>query len=933
MKKNNKQNRPMNKILSLIFSILVFCTTAEAQTITITEETAISLAQNLTGDTHNKYFDYYISKTKAPFPVNGGLFIQMQDSWFVLVDMYPNEGWEHPCKYVTIKGTYNPSDKEWFKIEEATVPPSNISLKPVKVANRYGTKAKIKPIVPKIKSNDPNLAAEHTYAVILNGGLNRTANDERYWNDCAYFYKTLRNRYSIPKQNINVIMADGTSSDADMKSADGTGYISSPLDLDGDGAADIEYSATKGNLQAVFNSLAQKLTDEDHLIIFVTGHGKYDINKSKSCIYLWNNVLLYSNELNTWLNNINAGFISVVMEPCYSGGFINELKKTNRIIATACKDTERSFSCEDVPHNDFVYNWTSAINGYDATGNKINVPENISIIEAWRYAARNDGHANGVSQYGKETPMINYFTHSVEYDLSLANIPPVVNLCFENYENLVSEQNTKEYDRQAGLPSTMKSSDLGLKNLIEFWRSPYIWLRNQEDGLQNHKHERLNITDNMSSIMAYMYTQIRNNGVKPYTNKDSMSVRTYWVTPSIAMTENDWRGVISSDNNSGGLFGSIGIENNIEPGKSTVILLQAFFWGDKFTALKKANGEMCMLAFLKKSDNVNTQLPVDSNHIVTVWATDKLAQTNICQTENRPKDTIWVSLTNFKECANDFEIRVKTDYKGKALLTDADVSLSMSPDLITSWNNGGQISEAMEKDKNFPGLFHLKNTSCKLSRLKMSPQQKGKIGLRCNFFADEGIAERKEYDIDITLIDHATGQCLGGETFRVMQEPRDAINPLVETAVKNGKVTLTATNVTENAVYYWYASNGKLVGTGKTFNVPAGQQASNYTVRVEATSDGAISYSSATMAMQSSSIKSVDCKSNPNEVRVTLEGPAASNATLRLASSTGNAPVSDYSVESGATTCTIPSTGMPSGIYQVTLIENGTVTGTKKFTK
>lgn len=921
----------MNKILSLIFFILVFCTAAEAQTITITEEMAISLAQNLTGDTHNKNFDYYISKTKAPFPVNGGLLIQMQDSWFVLVDMYPNEGWEHPCKYVTIKGTYSSSDNDWVKIEDATVPPSNISLKPVKVANRYGTKAKIKPVVPKIKSNDPNLAAEHTYAVILNGGLNRTANDERYWNDCAYFYKTLRNRYSIPKQNIKVIMADGTSSDADMNSADGTGYISSPLDLDDDGVADIEYSATKENLQAVFNSLAQKLTDEDHLIIFVTGHGKYDYTKNMSCIYLWDNVLLSSGELNSWLDQINAGFISVVMEQCYSGGFL-ALNRQNRIIATACKETERSFSREDVPYNDFVYNWTSAINGFDATGTKINVPENISILEAWRYAACKDGHANGGSQYGKETPMVNYFTHSVAYDLSLANIPPVVDLCFNNYqEPLVSEQKTKEYDRQAGLPKTIEKEDIGDNTTFYFWRSPYIWLRNQDDGLQNRKHESINIDEDMASATTFLFAEVRNKGVKPYTSSDKY-FKAYWTKPALTMTSNEWKGITTSEDIVGGSFGSVKVTGNMEPGQTKTVKVTRTFYDEELATLKKSKGNLCLLGFIREKDNASGEFPLDSNRIAAVWATDKLSQTNIGQV-HRPWDSLWVSLANIAGSTKELDIHVmEGDYKN-ALFADADVLLNMSPDLVTSWNNGGQICEDAEKDKNSQGVFRLKSASSKLGSLKMSPLQKGKIGLRCNFYADEAITEKKEYDIDIALIDKATGQCLGGETFRVVQEPRQAINPFVETAVQNGKIMLTATNVTENAMYYWYDANGKLVGTGKTFNVPAGQQASNYTVRVEATSDGAISYSSATMAMQSSSIKSVDCKSNPNEVKVTLEGPAASNATLRLASSTGNTPVGDYNVESGVTTCTIPATNMPSGIYQVTLIENGTVTGTKKFTK
>lgn len=41
---------------------------------------------------------------------------------------------------------------------------------------------------------------------------------------------------------------------------------SSPLDLDGDGDNDIQYSATKGNISTVFNTLSNILDKEDNLI-------------------------------------------------------------------------------------------------------------------------------------------------------------------------------------------------------------------------------------------------------------------------------------------------------------------------------------------------------------------------------------------------------------------------------------------------------------------------------------------------------------------------------------------------------------------------------------------------------------------------------------------------------------------------------------------
>ena len=47
------------------------------------------------------------------------------------------------------------------------------------------------------------------YAVLVNGGRNHLTNHERYWNDCAFIYRTLRHTFHIPKRNIIVLMSDG----------------------------------------------------------------------------------------------------------------------------------------------------------------------------------------------------------------------------------------------------------------------------------------------------------------------------------------------------------------------------------------------------------------------------------------------------------------------------------------------------------------------------------------------------------------------------------------------------------------------------------------------------------------------------------------------------------------------------------------------------
>ena len=83
------------------------------------------------------------------------------------------------------------------------------------------------------------------YAVLINGGRNRLTNHERYWNDCSFLYRTLRQTFHIPKRNITVLMSDGGAPEEDMLRADARGFASSSPDLDGDGQSDIDYPATE----------------------------------------------------------------------------------------------------------------------------------------------------------------------------------------------------------------------------------------------------------------------------------------------------------------------------------------------------------------------------------------------------------------------------------------------------------------------------------------------------------------------------------------------------------------------------------------------------------------------------------------------------------------------------------------------------------------
>ena len=69
--------------------------------------------------------------------------------------------------------------------------------------------------------------------------------------------------------------------------------------------------------------------------------------------------------------NEKSVYVNAVLGQCFSGGFIEELSKVGCFVAAASKGSESSWSCGDIPYDEFVYPWTSAINEGNAFGQPI----------------------------------------------------------------------------------------------------------------------------------------------------------------------------------------------------------------------------------------------------------------------------------------------------------------------------------------------------------------------------------------------------------------------------------------------------------------------------------------------------------------------------------------------------------------------------------
>jgi hypothetical protein len=244
-----------------------------------------------------------------------------------------------------------------------------------------------------VSASEPLTLTGQTYAVIISGGRRKMFNHERYWNDCAFLYRTLRQDYNIPKDHITLLMADGDNPATDMLRDGAKGFASSPIDLDGDGQADLTLAATRQNVDNTFRQLAATMTSADHLFLFITDHGERDADGSVR-LWLWGCEQVCPDELAAIIGQCQPASMSILLGQCHAGAFVELLQGEERIITAACSAEQMSWSCKDRCYDEFTYHWTCAIAQHDEQGQHIDSDQDgdgcVSMQEAFDYARQHD---------------------------------------------------------------------------------------------------------------------------------------------------------------------------------------------------------------------------------------------------------------------------------------------------------------------------------------------------------------------------------------------------------------------------------------------------------------------------------------------------------------------------------------------------------------
>lgn len=750
-----------------------------------------------------------------------------------------------------------------------------------------------------------NNVADRTYAIIISGGAYPSANYSRYWNDCSFIYQTLRKRYDIPKENIELFMADGDNPGLDMLDLKDFTYKSSPLDLDFDGVDDLKYSATKANIKSKLESLSAELQEDDHLFIYVIDHGgTTNPGAGTSYINLWGSERLFDYELADMVKPLTDNLVSVnaVLGQCYSGGFIKELTKVSCVCATACSATESSYACPNISYDEFVYHWTCAVNGADHLGNPVNADTHrtnfVSMKEAFDYALAND-RQNEHPQY-ISTPV------SVGDDLAFNNLAKAIDLYIKDgYDDTGIEPNWTTQEK---------------------WKSPSIWVRNVNDSIEEHENPIIS----PEKLGAALCMRIDNRGKKSYTR--GQFVHCYWALASMGINEATWKSaeLLNDEIPTGGYIGTASI-GAIPAGESRLVTRS---WGlpdELFSRGLVKDPHFCLWCIISDKPYPPVYDPKEAEFDV---AYNDQAQKNVTMIDAGDWDKgISVIVRNITGDITEYSLELIPETpKDAELFKLANVSITMSSSIFKAWDRNGAKCKKITRKSNDPYTVQFDEIDGSIDGIKLSPNQFDQVSIAFpQKIVTSPTRRESSYTIDVVQR-NADGEIVGGETF-VLKTPTGFTPglPLITTNLENGQYKISTGQEEDSNSFTWENQQGEKIGDKSEVIVTPTPTNQEFSVMMVSKEGEAIV---GNISLEPTiGIKSVSTTSG-NNVDVEFYSPiATNNSIVTVTNLTTNANVLTANVPEGHQHIEIDATTIPTGLYSVTLMVDGENIDSQKFVK
>lgn len=437
-------------------------------------------------------FPDMLTSNDTIFSIDGDtILVPYQSCFGYFVDLLPYAHWAHPCKYCFVASSLTNT------MVSCEMPPVCDSLSVVSLFPR----PVINPIDPVFDTISPMIKhggtdPKHLWAVLICGDEGKWAGREmeygsEYWFDLSCIYTVLTNNGYLEREFIEdsiiegqiIVMAPSEIREK-YKIRDLNG--NETYYCNGEGG-DFFYKKdpdgytyhSRGNIENIFKCFSgdsiclhdytqfglRKLDEKDQLFIFVTGHGNCDLQTNSSYFYVHKDDgsrdIITDNNLISWLRNIKCSQMTLFMENCYSGRFVDKFLDDiqnenclckNRIGQSAASSDGLSYAeFYKVYHDgdnfsnrryvsEFVYYWASSALGY------------------YPYFCIRDSLDGQVVKDGPWTPTNRRIgNHSMNW---------------EHYFGLSNAPSHDDYDKN---PDTDEDGILSFKELFEFANNLDTW--------------------------------------------------------------------------------------------------------------------------------------------------------------------------------------------------------------------------------------------------------------------------------------------------------------------------------------------------------------------------------------------------------------------------------------------------------------------------
>ncbi len=836
------------------------------------------------------------------------------DAWNIFVDAQPSSNWSHPAfHFVISKGQHiavgDMTTPLISKTEINELPDCELTALYInKKSKSDSTKTHFIGQFPKskqaIKKGGKYLSpiADKTYAIILNGGMSPKGNQIRFWNDCSFIYQTLTKTYGIPKENIYVIMSDGTDEGLDMNvgSLEEPSYVSSPLDLDFDTYPDIQYAATRENIYTVISEINNKITEDDHLFFFATDHGAYNRSHHATYLRLWKLSHLFDYELAEWLKPIaDKGVnINAVFGQCYSGGFVNALSSMNAVVCSACDEKESSNSSSKLYDNydEFLYHWTCAVNRSDPEGNHVDADINgdgyITMDEAFIYAKNNDEEM--------ETPQYISTPISTGEDLSFNELPTAVDLYIKDY----THDTGKQYNEYAPFS----------------WNSPSIWNRVYDDDETIHQSFDYHHGPSENTI----YVWVHNRGKKTYDTSD-LYLHSYWAKAATCYTPDNWHGINSDHYGAtGGKIGSTRIASVIASGDSALI---------KIPWITPKCSEHYYHAFPAKTHSINYLISIgnkeyDLERMLENSYADVILDNNFSEkcTSTMERENVRKSCEIYFRNPYDWARRYTFEFipvsdKDKDIFTDAKLYLDFREDFYNEiiYNNihGSDIKKAeyreyaleLTKDKNILPEILLRSNCLE------------RVALHAVFTKTP--TEERDYNLNLIQKDE-TGEIIGGHTFLLEAPKSTTVRPPVYIEDNGDGSYIIGVQSNQSKAVNWLDSDTNVISEEEQIVVIPNKDSHSFKVNV-LTENGDMQTENVEL-IPSFTIETITTNASENNIDISLSNAiGARNAAIVVSGITSPTSNITTPVSQNGTGISISTNTLPDGVYNISSIVDGKV--------